>query len=292
MKQFNKSPLWDSILEKEIFKEIDINTFKEEGANTRITQYSHQTHGLLFLKNILFQMANKFKNDEIFQLRKIPNRQIGGGVVICYQEMFVDLDYLMALEEVLFLQNQLNSTRSVLEIGAGYGRTCHSILSIHSSIAEYHIIDLPQMLELSRSYLKAVVTKQNFEKIRFIDVRDISEDGYDLIINIDSMQEMDQKTAESYLEYIDRCGKAFYCKNTVGKFAPDLCGWEKSEASDLAMNSGLLKESLNIFCPEELQMAQEKFLSKFIPGKKWLVEKHAVTLPWSHYYQALFVKNA
>ena len=123
MKQFNKSPLWDSILEKEIFKKIDINTFKEEGANTRITHYSHQTHGLLFLKNILFQMAKTFKEDDLSLLCKIPHREIGGGVVICYQEMLVDLDYLMALEEVLFLQTQLNSTRSVLEIGAGYGRT-------------------------------------------------------------------------------------------------------------------------------------------------------------------------
>ncbi len=291
MKQFNKSPLWDSILEKDFFKNIDINTFKEEGANTRITQYSHKTHGLLFLKNILFQMANGFKNDEISLLCKIPHRQIGGGIAICYQEILVDLDYLMALEEVLFLQTQLSSTKSILEIGAGYGRTCHAILSLYPSIAEYHIIDLPQMLDLSQSYLRTVETKENFEKIRFIDVRDISENGYDLIINIDSMQEMDQKTAESYLEYIDSCGNAFYCKNTVGKFVPDLCGWEKSEASELAMNSGILKESLNIFCPEELRMAQEKFLSKFLPGKKWSVERHATTLPWSHYYQALFVKN-
>ena len=79
MKQFNNSPLWDSILEKDCFKEVDIQTFKAEGANTRITQYNHKTHGLLFLKNILFQMANAFKNDELSLLCKIPNRQIGGG---------------------------------------------------------------------------------------------------------------------------------------------------------------------------------------------------------------------
>ena len=59
MTDFEKSPLWDSIFETDNFKDININTFKDGGANSRITQYSYKTHGLLFFKNILFQMAEK-----------------------------------------------------------------------------------------------------------------------------------------------------------------------------------------------------------------------------------------
>ncbi|HJZ22984.1 MAG TPA: putative sugar O-methyltransferase, partial [Candidatus Babeliales bacterium] len=266
--------------------------FKEEGANTRITQYSHKTHSLLFFKNLLFQMANKLGKDNLSLLHSIPNRHVGGGLAIDYDDISIDLDYLCALEEVIFLKDRLNSVKSILEIGAGYGRTCHSLLSLFPNIVEYHILDLPSMLALSQSYLKTVANDDNFSKIQFISVADIPDINYDLIINIDSMQEMSQKTVESYLKYITNYGNAFYSKNTIGKFDPCICGWQKSESSELAMNSGILKELVNIFCSVELKKAQERFLLKFLPSKNWSVKKHEATLPWSHYYQALFIKNA
>jgi hypothetical protein len=57
------------------------------------------------------------------------------------------------------------------------------------------------------------------------------------------------------------------------------------------MSSGLLKENINIFCPIDLKKAHENFLTTFLPSKEWVIDKHATSLPWSHYYQALFVKN-
>ena len=292
MENFNNSPLWNSILAQDVFAQIDLNTFKEEGANTRITQYSSKTHGVLFLKNLLFQMANKFKKDELSLLHNVPNRHIGGGIGIAYKGISLDLDYLLALEEVIFLKTYLDSVESILEIGAGYGRTCHTILSLFPNIKKYYIVDFPKMLELSKSYLKMASNQENFSKIQFIPVEEMGNYSHDLTINIDSMQEMDQTTTEAYLDYIDRFSKGFYSKNTIGKFDPSFCGWPESEGSVLAINSGLLKEKLNIFCPDEIERAQEKFLSKFTPSKFWSVNKHSATLPWSHYYQALFVKNA
>ena len=49
---------------------------------------------------------------------------------------------------------QDNHFDSVLEIGAGYGRTCHGLLS-NLHINEYTIIDLENMLEHSKEYLKS-----------------------------------------------------------------------------------------------------------------------------------------
>lgn len=292
MTLYDKSALWDSILDEDMFKKIDIQTFKEQGANSRITQYNHKTHGLLFLKNILFQMASTFDQKSINLLDKIPNRHIGGGLSIDFNGSILDLDYLLALEEILFLQSRLGKIGSILEIGAGYGRTCHSILSLFPNISEYHILDFPSMLKLSKSYLKTVGKPENFQKIEFTPIENINKRQYDLIINIDSMQEMDQSAAESYLAYIDQFGSAFYSKNTVGKFNSELCGWQKSEGSELAMASGLLTQSINIFCPKDLQEAQSQFLTRFLPGHQWVVEKHSKSLPWSHYYQGLFIKNA
>ena len=288
---FTKSTLWDLIFESESFKSIDINTFKNDGANSKITQYSHKTHGIFFFKNLIYQMAKQFDESELALLNNVPNRDTGGGLTISYKQILLDLDYLLALEEAIFLQDKLKTVNSVLEIGAGYGRTCHTILSLFPNITRYDIIDLPQMLGLSNLYLKTVATEANFSKINFIPVGEIGEEKYDLVINIDSMQEMDQKTVESYLQYINNYGEAFYTKNTVGKFEPSLCGWEESEGSKLALQSGILRDVVNIFCPVELKKAQEKFIQKFSPGENWVVEKQADTMPWSHLYQTLFSKK-
>ena len=292
MKTYDKSELWNSILESDMFQDIDLNIFKEEGANTRITQYSHKTHGILFLKNILFQMATQFQKEELLLLNKVSSRKMGGGITIDYNGISLDLDYLLALDEILFLKDILENVTSVLEIGAGYGRTCHTILSLFPNIKDYHIIDFPNMLNLSGKYLQKVSSEHNYQKITFVPVDNINEQPYDLVINIDSMQEMNADTVCSYLNFIDKVGGAFYSKNTVGKFDPSVCGWEKSAGSELAMQSGILREKVNIFCPLELATAQGHFLERFSPGASWIVQKHAVAPPWSHYYQALYKKNA
>ena len=293
MQKTDKRLLWDSILEKKEFTEFDIETFKNGGANTRITQYDYKTHGLLFLKNILYQTASVFQVDQLALLRQIQNRHVGGGISIEYQGIDLDLDYLLALEEVLFLKTTLELVCSIMEIGAGYGRTCHSILSLFPNITEYRILDLPQMLDLSRAYLKKVSTPENYKKIKFISVgSEEYKEPVDLIINIDSMQEMDEATVLSYLEDINNHGTFFYSNNTVGKFDPVLCGWVESEGSRLAMQSGLLREKINIFCPNELAKAHKNFLKKFAPSPHWSAVHHSTVSPWSHYYQVLFKKNA
>lgn len=135
-------------------------------------------------------------------------------------------------------------------------------------------------------YLKIVLTKNLFKKIKFISVNELKDMKVDLIINIDSMQEMHENVVLEYMKYINT--KNFYCKNTVGKFNPELCGWEKSENSNMALSSGVLKNIINIFCPDELLKSQKQFMIIFLPTKKWKVLKHSGTSPWSHYYQAIF----
>jgi hypothetical protein len=292
MTKYDKSALWDSILDEKFRNPVEVDSFKcDNGQNSRITQYCVNTHGVFFLKTILFQMVNQINHDDLELLRNIPNREIGGGHEIVFRGLRIDLDYLLALEEILFLKKHLLKTRSILEIGAGYGRTCHSILSLFPNIEQYEIVDLPEMLSLSKTYLQKVSTRNNLNKIKLVSVENFNEKYFDLIVNIDSMQEMDCETTKNYLNYIDFFGKSFYSKNTVGKFEPELCGFEPSDSSCLAMSSGLLTNTVNIFCPEELKKAQKNFLIQFSPGKDWFVSKHAETIPWSHYYQSLFIKN-
>lgn len=198
----------------------------------------------------------------------------------------------MALEEILFLDSIIQQSNTILEIGAGYGRSCHAILSLYPNVKEYNIIDLPEMLKLSSMYLENVSIKNNYRKINFIPIDKILPRNYDLVINIDSMQEMEKETSVFYLDYINQNSKSFYCKNTVGKYLPENFGWKESESSQLAINSGLITDIIDILCPDELKNAQKKFLEVFTPGKLWKVEKHDTPKPWTHYYQALYRKHA
>lgn len=293
MEKYNSNQLWDSINSQNDFTNFDLQTFKNGGANNRIVQYNPDTHGMLFFKNIIFQMANSLGYHNLQLLEKIPNRHIGGGISIRYAGLEFDLDYLLSLEEMYFLKNPLSNISTIIEIGAGYGRTCHSILSIHNNIREYVIIDLEYMLNISRQYLKEVSVNGNYDKIKFVGISEIESlhGNYDLVINIDSMQEMEENIVQNYLDLVDRQSLYFYTKNTVGKYEPAQFGWKESQNSMLALNSGILKEVINIFCPKELALAQMRYLAKFCPSEAWKVMNHSTTLPWSHYYQALYKKS-
>jgi hypothetical protein len=290
MLKYNNSPLWKSILKSELFTNFNILTFKNEGANNKIAQYNPKTHSILFLKNILFKMALEIPFKYFKLLNKIKNRDLGGGINIKYKNINCDLDYLLAINEFIFLEDLLKETNTILEIGAGYGRTCNTILSLTDNLKEYTIVDLPEMLNLSQIYLKNVLNKELFKKIKFISVNELKNMKVDLIINIDSMQEMHENVVLEYMKYININTKNFYCNNTVGKFSPELCGWEKSENSNMALSSGVLKNIINIFCPDELLKSQKQFMINFLPTKKWKTLKHSATMPWSHYYQAIFSK--
>ncbi|MGV8948012.1 MAG: putative sugar O-methyltransferase [Candidatus Paracaedibacter sp.] len=292
MSKYSSNSLWNSIGSLDSFTNFDIDNFKNNRANNRMVQYSIETHSMLFFKNILFQMANSLGRDNLNLLQKIPNRHIGGGINLHYEGMTFDLDYLLSLEEVLFLKDTLQGISTILEIGPGYGRTCHSILALYKNIQEYVIVDLKEMLGISQKYLKKVLNKNDFEKITFIEVDslDLNDNRFDLVINIDSMQEMDEDIVHNYLKFINDKSIKFYTKNTLGKFDPSLFGWEKTQNAEMALNSGILKEVINIFCSKELSHAQNVYLEKFCPSSLWRPEKHSTSLPWSHYYQALYTK--
>lgn len=288
MPKVTQSPLWNEILSTNKFKGFSLDNFKDNGANLRIAQYNHNTHGLFFLKNIIFNLASSFTGDQLKLLNKVPKRETGGGFYINFEEVRVDLDYLLALEEVLFLDKTLRSVESIVEIGGGYGRTCHTILSLYPNIKSYTIIDFKQMLELSGAYLKEV--NCSFNKIKFVSVPETLNQKYDLAINIDSMQEMASETVKEYLQKVDEeCG-FFYSKNTVAKFPPQLCGWTSSKDSELALNSGILTDQIDVFNSIALREYKKKFVRLFRPSNSWNVLNEGDSKPWTHYYQALYKK--
>lgn len=112
----------------------------------------------------------------------------------------------------------------VLEIGAGLGRTAYYASLF--GIKNYTIIDLPftgasqgyflmHTLGESQVILDGEDDAQHDQKIKILNPSSfLSGSGkFDLIINVDSLTEMDQQTAESYWQKIENIGSMFLSIN-------------------------------------------------------------------------------
>ena len=165
---------------------------------------------------------------------------------------------------------------------------------LYPNITRYIIVDLGSVLKLARQYLSKALPTGLYHKLIFVTVDDFNKTvmgDADLVLNINSMQEMSEAVVLNYLSFISKQARYFYSKNTVGKFAPELCGFECNEKAELALSAGLCTQEVNIFCPDSLKSAQTLFMDAFKPGEDWDVLRHTPSKLWTHYYQVLYKKN-
>jgi hypothetical protein len=244
---------------------------------------------------MLYNEAALLTDDELSLLDRIPNRTIGNPFSVRVRGRDICIDYLRSLRELLFIQKStdLAAIDSVLEIGAGFGRTCHALLSATPSIRKYTIVDLPNCLGISRRYLKSALEGRNFEKVVFITNTQLASQSiltHDLTIDIDSMAEMDASVARNYLSFIDRNASWFYCNNPVGKFSVKSikATTVDPDAVAIALRMGLLRESLDIFDDADVARHVPDFLAAYSPGQDWCAMRHEHARPWSYYHQAMY----
>ena len=143
------SPLWDSV--KKLYESFDLDTFREIGSvNDRLGIWSAKDTSTRYYKSLMYEFAfylnDLFKRHRICEglnfenlLSKIKHQNFGSPPTIRFKDYDVSLDYLLGLEEFAFCSDVLIKTDSVCEIGAGFGRTCHTLLSL-SNIKNYTII--------------------------------------------------------------------------------------------------------------------------------------------------------
>ena len=139
----------------------------------------------------------------------------------------------------------LNNIKSILEIGAGSGRTSEAILSIKDNIS-YVICDIPPAIYISFKRMKSAYPDKAIEYLVDIQNRDqlnkkikkndisfiyphqmelISKDAFDLTIAIDCFHEMDKKTIAHYFKNINNFSKNFYFSiwgNSKGNYTKTL----------------------------------------------------------------------
>ncbi len=226
-----QSDLWQQ-LTSTLFSKVDekfISSFRAPGgANTRLAAWDPYEKSMRHYKLLLFNVARN-KSPVFFEAYSmLKNTHIGNPVSVKVNNCVIDVDYLSATEEFLFLSNHLiiNDMRNIIEIGAGFGRTCHTFLTLADTIDSYTIIDLPEILILSITFLKQAIP-EHYHKIKFVentDEHEIAKLSADLVINIDSFQEMPVAVIDQYMQNIIFPSKWFYSKNSIGKYLPKTVG--------------------------------------------------------------------
>ncbi|TRZ49990.1 putative sugar O-methyltransferase [bacterium] len=273
----------------------DLNDFKSSGVNFRIAIWNPQTNGMRYLKTLIYNLCAELSPQNWDRLSKIKNRTVGEPISVTYDGHIVCLDYLQAVYENEFIADHLPLDEvNILEIGAGYGRTCHSILSNHL-VKSYTILDLPNCLELSRRYLIEVLNDEDLSKVNFIkatDLPDMDMHHFNLCINIDSFAEMEPDVVKYYLNYIGSHCDSLYVKNPVGKYKdPSLNTTPEGNQIAIALSMGVLRDVLDIHDSRAIIKHSQKFLAAYRPGAHWRLVANSWAQPWSYYWQAIYRRS-
>ncbi|MCR6488749.1 putative sugar O-methyltransferase [Amycolatopsis sp. OK19-0408] len=295
-RRYGPSAQWEHINEAHITEAAvaDLAGFKSNGVNFKLALWNPHPNGVRYLKALTFALGMRLSPANRERLRRTRNREVGDPYSVRCDGESVCLDYLQAVHEVeVMAANVALDGAQVVEIGAGYGRTCHTMASNHD-LAGYTIIDLPNTLELSRRYLRTVLTPEQFAKIRFVGIDEIDEQvrghRFDLCVNVDSFAEMSPDTVRDYLALIDETCAHFYVNNPVGKYLDkSLDGHSQGAAVvELALSSGLLRDVIDIHDSEAVLAKVPAFVSAYRPGEGWECVAQERSVTWSYYWQALY----
>ncbi len=305
---FHPSKLWRYINFAYIAKGRikNLKNFRSNAVNFKIALFNPARHSARYLKTFIYCLCKSLSQGNWEQIKRTKNRNLLGNpiTVRCNGEE-ICLDYLQAALELEFLEKHLHmaDVQSILEIGAGYGRTAHVIVSNHT-IEEYYIVDLDNCLQLSRSYLQKVLNGAQFSKIHFVSIDNtdlIFNHSFNLCINIDSFGEMDVETVGYYLDYIDEHCKYLYTKNPVcdNLVRPSSRGlsW-KTTLFDKVYNrlvsaitrNTVLPEIIDIFDTDAIKAQARQYIQTYRPGTGWKRIADAWAAPWSNYWQVIYTK--
>ncbi len=167
-------------------------------------------------------------------LERLEEPLIGNPPSLLYNGRRISQDIFNSLLEYMPISRYcpLDQVSTILEVGAGSGRTAFCFLSLHPGV-KYVIVDLPPALYISQKYLSAVFPNkkvmtfrpfENFEDIaaeyQAADIVFLMPDqlpmlpnsSVDLFLAIDCLHEMKPERVAYYLGEAGRLSSHFYFK--------------------------------------------------------------------------------
>jgi putative sugar O-methyltransferase len=222
-----------------LVNELDNEEFDEKFTLAKqhkfLTSYKSIQHNILLI--MLYKFLAKIDNKNYLNMLREKNSFIKNNPFIEINNFKISQDLVNSIIELYEIEQSLNIFKhdkkiSVLEIGAGNGRTADTITNVYKS-TNYVICDIPMA-----SYISFKRFKDNYPEkkvsclfdlnsedklINQIKKNDISfilphqlnlikEKYFDVVIALDCIHEMDKKTIKFYMNNIDNLAKYFFMK--------------------------------------------------------------------------------
>lgn len=171
------------------------NNFKRNPHYTPILEHASYDLGLGYIK---WLSENNFNTDKLDILKQ--NDEQGNATLESYPEPFGNISpstlrYTKVLAELEKLFGSLDG-KKIVEIGVGYGGQC-KLINDYFNIASYTLIDLPEVLQLSKRYL----SKYNYNNVEFKTLNLLNQSDYDLVISNYAFSECERSIQ---LDYVDK----------------------------------------------------------------------------------------
>ncbi len=229
--------LWKDDQFRYLFKNITIfSNFKSilralRGLISKRIKYLslNQQFRLNYLTYMLWEFVSR--NDPERLTVKLNEPLEGNPPILYLEKRIISQDLANAILEYKAVMSRINKTEinSILELGAGYGRTSYVFLKLLPNV-KYIIVDIPPALYIAENYLSNQFSNRKIFKFqKFRDFKEIKEEFEhadiafflpnqlellppkiaDLFLNISSLHEMRLDQIYYYFESIDRLIKKY-----------------------------------------------------------------------------------
>lgn len=126
---------------------------------------------------------------------------LGNPPPVLHKSRLISQDLANSALEIGAIRRALDGRvpTSILEIGAGYGRTAYALLGVFPH-ARYTVVDIEPALSLSQWYLSSLYPDRDITFIAADDATPVRVGTVDLAVSISSLQEMTHAQVRQYLE--------------------------------------------------------------------------------------------
>jgi SAM-dependent methyltransferase len=175
----------------------------------------------VFAARLLWEYGRKHDGLGVLLL---PEPDLGSPLPVHWRGRLISQDLANSALETTAISRALGGAepRSILEVGAGYGRTAYALLHAFPD-STYTIIDIEPALSISRWYLEQLFDPRRLRFVRPEDAQSLSSGAADLVVAVSSLHEMTLDQVARYLELFDRIaeGGVVYLKQWERWTNPD-----------------------------------------------------------------------
>lgn len=142
---------------------------------------------------------------DVLGVLNLPEPEVGNPFPVYWRGRLISQDLANTALECAALAKVLNGTgpTSILEVGAGYGRTAYALLKLFQGTT-YTIVDIEPAIRISQGYLHQLFPDADIRFCSPEEATELPKASFDLVISISSLQEMLPEQLYGYLRLFNR----------------------------------------------------------------------------------------